>query len=672
MSDWQDPKHALCVNTIRLLALDSVQKANSGHPGLPMGSAPMAYVLWSKHLKHNPADPAWANRDRFVLSGGHGSALLYTLLHLSGYAVSMDDLKAFRQWESKTPGHPEFGVTPGVEATTGPLGQGEANAVGMAIAERALANLYNRPGSEIVDHHTYALVSDGDIMEGITAESCSLAGHLKLGKLIYLYDANDISLDGPTSLSFDTEDVAKRFEAYGWQVLTVAEGDTDLAGIDRAIDEAKADTARPSLIIVKTTIGFGSPKMQGSSNAHGAPLGPDEVAATKKNLGWDPDKHFFVPDEARAVFAEALERGKAEQSKWQGTFAEYAQAQADLAAHWRTSLSGELPAGWDADIPSWAAGEKTATRDASGKVINAIAPRVPWMIGGDADLSSSTKTLINGAGNFEGQGGAGRNIRFGVREHAMGSLANGMAYHGGLRPFVATFFVFSDYMRPPTRLAAMCGLPVIYVWTHDSVGVGEDGPTHQPIEHLAILRALPNMTVIRPCDANETAEAWKYAMTHTDGPTALVLTRQKLPAVDRSTHGAASGLQKGAYVLKDPDGGAFDAIIIATGSEVELALKAQMALAGEGIRVRVVSMPSWEAFARQSDEYRDSVLPAAVRARVSVEALTTFGWQKWVGSEGRSIGIDRFGASAPGPLVMEKLGITVDAVCLAAKAVLGK
>jgi len=672
MSDWNDAKHELCVNTMRLLALDGVQKANSGHPGLPMGAAPMAYVLWTKHMKHNPADPKWADRDRFVLSGGHGSMLVYTLLHLTGYDVSMDDLKSFRQWESKTPGHPEFGTTPGVEATTGPLGQGEANAVGMAIAERALAHHFNKPGFEVVDHYTYAIVSDGDIMEGLSAEACSLAGHLKLGKLIFLYDANDISLDGPTSLAFDTEDVEKRYAAYGWQVLKVEKGDSDLAGLDKAIAEAKAETGRPSLIVVKTTIGYGSPKFAGSSKSHGAPLGEEEVAATKKNLGFDPAQSFVVAPEVEAVMRTAVDAGKAAQAKWDELFAGYAAKHADLAAQWKLAQAGELPSGWDADVPTFETGEKIATRDASGKAINAIAPVVPWMIGGDADLSSSTKTLIKDADNFEGQGGSGRNIRFGVREHAMGSLANGMAYHGGLRPFVATFFVFSDYMRPPTRLAAMCGLPVVYVWTHDSVGVGEDGPTHQPVEHCAILRALPNMVVMRPCDGNETAEAWKYAMQRTDGPTALVLTRQKLACLDRSAVAPAKGTQKGAYVLKDAADGTPEAIIIATGSEVGLALEAQTELAAEGVKARVVSMPSWEVFASQPEAYRESVLPSAVTARVSVEALSTFGWCEWVGSAGASIGIDRFGASAPGPLVMEKLGITVENVTSTVKKVLGK
>jgi len=662
----------LAINTIRILAIDAVQKANSGHPGLPMGAAPMAYALWQRHLRHNPTDPHWPDRDRFVLSAGHGSMLLYCLLHLTGYDLPMDDLKAFRQWESRTPGHPEFRVTAGVEATTGPLGQGTANAVGMAIAERALAQQFNRPGHTIVDHRTYAIVSDGDVMEGLSAEAGSLAGHLKLGKLVYLYDSNLVSLDGPTSLAFSTEDVGARYAAYGWQVLHVDQGDTDTAAIDAAITQAEADTSRPSLIVVRTTIGYGSPHKQGTSEAHGSPLGADEVALAKKTLGWDPERAFYVPDEARALFREAIPRGKQWQQDWQSRFAAYAKAHPDLAAEWQRRMRGELPAAWDAEIPQFDLKDAQATRQAGGKVMNAIAKRVPELIGGDADLSVSTNTALKDGGSFDGQTGAGRNIHFGVREHAMGSIANGIAYHGGLRPYVSTFFVFSDYMRPAVRLAALNDLPVIFVWTHDSVALGEDGPTHQPIEHLMSLRAMPQLSVVRPCDPNETAEAWRWAMNHREGPVALILTRQKVPVIDRSKFGAASGLARGAYVLADADGGAPQAIVIATGSEVHVALAAREQLAKDGIRVRVVSMPCWETFESQSAEYRESVLPAAVKARVSVEAGATFGWSRWTGDGGIAIGIDRFGASAPGEVNLQNFGFTAEHVAAAVRTLLAR
>ncbi len=652
----------LSINTIRTLAIDAVQKANSGHPGLPLGAAPMAYVLWQHHLRHNPKDPLWPDRDRFVLSGGHGSMLLYAMLHLTGYPLTLDDVKAFRQWGSRTPGHPEILQEYGIEATTGPLGQGTANAVGMAIAERVLAHHFNRPGHTIVDHHTYALVTDGDLMEGISGEAGSLAGHLKLAKLIYLYDCNYVSLDGPTSLTFSTENVGKRYEAYGWQVLHVRDGNTDTAAIDAAIVSAKADTARPSLIVIETTIGYGSPHKQGTSAAHGSPLGPDEVKLTKQALGWDPEKSFYVPDNALAHFRSALERGGQAQSDWQRRFDAYARAFPDLAAEWRRAQARELPDGWDAEVPKFAVGDKVATRTAGGQALNAIAKRVPALIGGDADLSVSTDTAIKDGGSFDGQTGAGRNFHFGVREHAMGGIVNGMAYHRGVRPFAATFFCFSDYMRPSVRLAGLSALPVIYVWTHDSVGLGEDGPTHQPIEHLMSLRAMPNLKVIRPCDANETAEAWRWAMTHRDGPVALILTRQKLPVLDRGQLGAAAGLARGAYVLAEAAGGPPQALIIATGSEVYVALAAREQLAQSGIRARVVSMPCWEIFARESAAYRDAVLPASVRARVSIEAGTTFGWHRWIGDQGIAIGIDRFGASAPGETNTEKFGFTPEHV----------
>lgn len=652
----------LAINTLRTLSIDAVQRANSGHPGLPLGAAPMAYALWQRHLVVDPAAPHWPDRDRFVLSAGHGSMLLYSLLHCAGFDVTLDDLKSFRQWGSKTPGHPEFHETPGVESTTGPLGQGHANAVGMAIAERFLAHLFNRPGHTIVDHHTYALISDGDVVEGVAQEAASLAGHLGLGKLICLYDDNQITLDGPASLAM-SEDVAARYAAMGWQVLRVADGDHDVAALDRAIAEAKADTARPSLICVRTTIGFGSPKKAGTSGAHGSPLGKDEVAATKRALGWDPDAHFLVPDEARAHFGAIRARGQAAHAAWRARFEAWRAAHPELATAWDQCMKGELPAGWDAALPTWKDGESLATRTASGKIMVALAGKVPWLFGGDADLGGSTKTIVPG-GDHD-RTGAGRNLRFGIREHAMGAICNGMAYHGGVRGFASTFFVFSDYMRPAVRLAALNGLPVTYVWTHDSVGLGEDGPTHQPVEHLMSLRAMPNLWVVRPADANETTAAWKLAMARTDGPVALVLSRQDLPVVAP----AAAPVERGAYVLREADrAGVPDVILIGTGSEVSMALAAQAALAKEGVAARVVSMPCWERFAAQDLAYKDSVLPPAVRARVAVEAGVTFGWGDVVGSAGRVVGLDRFGASAPGEVLYERFGLTVDAVVAAARA----
>ncbi len=645
----------LCINTIRTLAIDAVQRANSGHPGLPLGAAPMAYVLWQHHLRHNPANPLWPDRDRFVLSAGHGSMLLYALLYLTGYDVTLEDLRAFRQWGSITPGHPEFRLTPGVEATTGPLGQGAANAVGMAIAERMLAHRFNRPGFPIVDHRTYALLSDGDMMEGVCAEAASLAGHLRLGKLIFLYDSNGVSLDGPTSLAF-SEDVAARFRAYGWRVFEVAHGNHDTAAIDQALTEAESDTSAPALIIVHTTLGYGSPNKAGTREAHGSPLGADEVRRTKEALGWDPNQEFFVPPQALQHFRQAVERGRRTQAHWDERFAEYAHAYPDLAEEWHRFWLGELPQGWGKDIPEFSTSEPQATRVAGGKVLNAIAKRVPFLVGGDADLSVSTNTALLGAGDFDGQTGAGRNLHFGVREHAMGAIANGLCYHGGLRPFVSTFLVFADYMRPPVRLAALSHLPVIYVWTHDSIGVGEDGPTHQPVEHLAALRAIPGLVVIRPCDANETAAAWRWVMQYREGPVAVILSRQKLPVLDRQRFAPAGLLERGAYVLSEATNGKPDAVILASGSEVHLALTAQAALEKERIYVRVVSMPSWELFARQDQNYREAVLPAKLNARVAVEAGVALGWERWVGERGRVLGLDRFGASAPGEVVLEKLG----------------
>ncbi len=656
----------LCINTLRTLAIDVVQKADSGHPGLPLGASPMAYVLWSRHLKHSPADPKWADRDRFVLSAGHGSMLLYGLLHLFGYPLSLDEVLNFRQWGSKTPGHPEFGLTPGVEATTGPLGQGHANAVGMALAERALAARFNKPGHAIVDHHTFFLVGDGDVMEGVAMEAASLAGHLKLGKLIGLYDANDVTLDGPAKLSF-TEDVGKRYESWGWQVLHVADGNHDLDAIDAAIAAGKAETSRPTLIIVKTTIGFGSPNKAGKSSSHGSPLGADEIALTKKALGWDPDKKFFIPAEALANFRKAVDAGTALQAEWNTRFAAYSAAHPELTADFQRALRGELPAGLREALPTFAAGTGVETRTAAGQVLNALALKVPELIGGDADLGGSTKTVLKDGGSFDGQTGAGRNIHFGVREHGMASIANGIAYHGGLRTFTATFFCFADYMRPAVRLAAMNHLPVVHVWTHDSIGLGEDGPTHQPVEHLMALRVIPNLHVMRPGDAAEAAEAWLYALQRTSGPTGLVLTRQKIPVFDRTVFASAKGLHQGAYVLAEATGGAPKAIIIATGSELQLAVKAREQLEKDGVPTRVVSAPSLELFHAQPAEYREQVLPRAVTSRVSVEAGVTFGWERFIGDRGIAIGVDRYGASAPDKVLFEHYGLTVEKVIEAVK-----
>ena len=659
----------LCIDTIRTLSIDAVQKANSGHPGLPLGAAPMAYVLWQRHLRHNPRDPHWPDRDRFVLSAGHGCALLYSLLHLTGYDLTLDDLKAFRQWGSRTPGHPEYHHTPGVEATTGPLGQGTANAVGMAIAERLLAARYNRPGFEIVNHRTFCLVGDGDMMEGISSEAGSLAGHLKLGKLIYLYDNNHVSLDGPTSQSF-TEDVLKRYEAYGWQTLRVENGNTDLDAIDAAIRTALAQEDRPTFISVRTTIGYGSPHKAGTSAAHGSPLGVEEVKLTKEALGWEWSEPFTEPPDALKQFRSAIERGTHWQGEWERRFSAWAAANPDLAEEWRTARKGGLPEGWDSGMPSWKAGESLATRVASGKAINQIAEHVPWLVGGDADLSESTKTKIESQGDFDGQTGDGNNIHYGVREHAMAAIGNGLCYHGGIRPFVATFFCFSDYMRPSIRLAALNRLPTIFVWTHDSIGLGEDGPTHQAVEQLMSLRLMPHMTIIRPGDANETVEAWKAAMEHREGALGLVLCRQNIPVLDRS--GAQGDVSRGAYILAEATGGTPKVILIGTGSELQLAVGGRKQLEAEGIPTRVVSMPCWEFFDRQPKEYRDSVLPPAVKARLSVEAGVTLGWQKYVGDHGGSIGVDRYGASAPGDVVMREYGFTVEHVVAFAKRLVGR
>jgi len=658
----------LCINTIRTLAMDGIQKANSGHPGMPMGTADMAYVLWTQFLKHNPANPAWPDRDRFVLSAGHGSMLLYSLLHLTGYDLPLDELKNFRQWGSRTPGHPEHGLAPGVEVTTGPLGQGFAIGVGMAIAERFLAAHFNRPSHTIVDHFTYAIVSDGDLMEGVSYEAASLAGHLRLGKLIYLYDDNDISIEGSTDLAF-TEDVGARFQAYGWHVQHV--DGYDLAAIAGAIRAAQAETTRPSLIVARTHIGFGSPHKQDTAEVHGSPLGEEEVRLTKQNLGWPVEPPFFIPDQALAHFRQAVERGRKWETDWQARFAAYAAAYPELAAEWEMAMHGELPPGWDASLPVFKPEDgPVATRSASGKALNALASRLPTLIGGSADLAPSNNTYLKGFGDFEADTLHGRNLHFGVREHVMGAILNGLALHGGVIAFGGTFLVFSDYMRPAIRLAAMMRLPAIYVFTHDSIGVGEDGPTHQPIEQLAALRAIPGLTVIRPADANETVEAWRVALTHRDGPVALALTRQALPTLNRTQFAPVDGLARGAYVLAEAEGGQPDVILIATGSEVHVALAARELLAQRGIAARVVNMPSWELFERQPKDYRDAVLPLALTARLAVEAGVAHGWHRYVGPAGDVVSIERFGASAPYKVLWEKFGFTAENVTARALALL--
>ncbi len=668
-----DPQtDALAVNTLRFLAVDAVEQARSGHPGMPMGAAPMAYALWTRVLRFDPGAPAWPDRDRFVLSAGHGSMLLYGLLHLAGYDLSLDDLRAFRQWGSRTPGHPESFVTPGVETTTGPLGQGFGAAVGMAVAERHLAARFNRPGFPVVDHFTYVIAGDGDLMEGVCAEAASLAGHLGLGRLIVLYDDNRITIEGSTGLAF-TEDVEARFRAYGWQVLSVEDGN-DTAAVEAALVEARADGERPTLIRVRTHIGFGSPAKQDTADVHGAPLGPDEARRTKENLGWPPEAAFRVPPEALEPFLAAARRGRQAREAWEALIARYREAHPELASELERRTAGRLPEGWDADLPAFPADPGgTATRSAGGAVLNALARRLPELIGGSADLGPSTKTLLKGEQDFSRDCPAGRNLHFGVREHAMAAVMNGMANHGGVRPFGSTFFVFADYLRPSLRLAALMGLPVVHVFTHDSIFVGEDGPTHQPVEHLASLRAMPNLVVIRPADAGETVEAWKVAVERTDGPTALVLTRQNVPVLDRGALGPAEGLRRGAYVLREAAGGpdAVRLILIATGSEVHLALGAAERLEADGVATRVVSLPSWELFEAQERSYRDEVLPPRVEARVAVEAGATFGWERYVGARGRVVGLDRFGASAPAAVLAERFGFTVDNVVRAAREVIG-
>lgn len=657
----------LCVNTIRTLSIDAVQQAKSGHPGMPMGAADVAYVLWTRFLKHNPTNPRWPNRDRFILSGGHGSMLLYSLLYLTGYDLPLEELKRFRQWGSRTPGHPEYGLTPGVETTTGPLGQGFATGVGMAIAERLLAARFNRPGYPLVDHYVYAIVTDGDLMEGISHEAASLAGHLGLGKLIYLYDDNHISIDGPTELAF-TEDRCARFAAYGWHVQQVDGHDHD--AVAQAIRAAQAETARPSLIACRTHIGYGSPNRQDTAQVHGEPLGEEEVRLTKENLGWPTDQTFYIPDEALAHFRQAVPHGRDLENQWLQLFERYAAEYPELAEEWRQLWSGQLPKGWESALPAFSPADgQIATRAASGKVLNAIAPSLP-LVGGSADLTPSNNTELKEYGWIGPDAFDGRNIHFGVREHAMGAILNGLALHGGLIPFAGTFLVFSDYMRPAIRLAALMELPVIYVFTHDSIGLGEDGPTHQPVEHLASLRAMPNLTVIRPADATETAEAWRVALQRRS-PVALVLTRQGLPVLDRARLAPASLLERGAYVLADSDGTP-DLILIATGSEVHLALEARERLAAEGISARVVNMPSWELFEEQPQAYRDEVLPPAVQARVAIEAGVPLGWERYVGSQGETVGLTRFGASAPYKVLFEQFGFTPENVARVAAQVVAR
>jgi len=691
-SESDQPKEGLdrlCVNTIRTLSIDGVQKANSGHPGMPMGAATMAYVLWTRHLRHNPRNPKWPDRDRFVLSAGHASMLLYSMLFLTGYDLAMEDIEQFRQWESRTPGHPENGRTPGVEVTTGPLGQGLANSVGLAIAERWLAATFNRQGDDIVDHYTYVLASDGDMMEGVAAEAASLAGRFRLGRLIVLYDANLITLSATTNITF-SEDVGARFEAYGWHVQRIDGQDT--AAVDAALTTARAVEGRPSLIGARTHIGYGSPHKQDTWHAHGEPLGTEETRLTKRALGWPEDRSFYVPDEALSEFRKCIARGAELEAAWRLRVDDYRGVHPDTAAEFARALAGELPPAWEAKLPIFTSADgEMATRDAGGKAINALAAVVPNLVGGSGDLDPSTRTMMKGCGDFESPsvdqssnelptqgtaggvwGYAGRNIHFGLREHAMAAIITGLALHGGLLPFGATFLSFSDYMRPAIRLAALSKARVIYVWTHDSIALGEDGPTHQPVEQLAGLRAMPNMMVIRPSDATETVEAWRVALQHTEGPVGLVLTRQKLPVLDRRTLAPAAGLAQGAYILAESQGSAADVILIATGSEVPLALEARQLLVREGIRSRVVSMPCWELFDAQPQAYRDAVLPPSVHARVSIEAAAPFGWERYVGPAGAIIGVNRFGVSAPGPEVMREFGFTPKHITETAKAVLEK
>ncbi len=656
----------LCINTIRTLAMDAVQQANSGHPGAPMGLASIGYVLWNRFLRHNPGNPHWFDRDRFILSNGHASMLQYALLHLTGYDLSLDDLKAFRQWGSKTPGHPEYGHTPGVETTTGPLGQGFMNGVGMAMAEAHLAATFNRDGHDIIDHHTYLICGDGDLMEGASHEAASLAGHLGLGKLICLFDDNRITIEGSTALSC-SDDAAGRFQAYGWHVQDLGDRADDIEALQRALHAAREEKGRPSLIVVRSHIGFGSPHRQDTSSAHGEPLGAEEIRLTKRFYGWPEDETFLVPDSVSEHMGRAKEKGKGLEDEWDRRFQAYRQDHPQLAERFLSALSGTLPTGWHRDIPAFPVEKSVATRAASGTVLNALAAKIPWLAGGSADLTPSTKTLIAGSGYYSRDDRSGRNFAWGIREHAMCACASGMALHGGIRPYTATFFVFTDYARPAIRLAALMGLPVIYVMTHDSIGVGEDGPTHQPVEHLASLRAMPNLCIIRPADANETAYAWRAALERTTGPTLLVLTRQNLPVFDRTIVTPAEGVLRGGYILSREKGPQPEVILIATGSEVQLAMASQNALAAGNIAVRVVSMPSWELFREQPREYRDQVLPPSVTARLAIEAGASLGWREWVGDRGAVIALDRFGASAPAGELFKRFGFTVENVVTTAR-----
>ena len=672
MSKGQQDLDLLCINTIRTLSMDAVQKAKSGHPGTPMALAPLAYVVWTQFLRHNPRNPKWLNRDRFVLSCGHASMLLYAMLHLTGYELSREEIINFRQWGSKTPGHPEHGLTPGVETTTGPLGQGIMNAVGMAMAEAHLATVFNREGHDIVDHHVYTFCSDGDLMEGASHEAASLAGHLGLGKLICIYDDNRITIEGDTNLTF-SEDVGKRFEAYQWHVQDIGDKANDLDAFADACSKAKKEESRPSLIIVRTHIGYGSPNRQDSAKAHGEPLGEDEVKLTKKAYGWPEDETFLVPEEALVHMSRAVERGEKLEAEWSERFSAFKEAYPELAVEFQQALNSTLPSGWDDNIPNFTSDDgPMATRVASGKVLTSFSDKIPWLLGGSADLAPSTKTLIGDSTYFSKENYLKRNIAWGVREHAMVACCSGMALHGGIRPYAATFFIFTDYARPAIRLSALMELPVIYVMTHDSIAVGEDGPTHQPIEHLASLRAMPDLHIIRPADGNEVAFAWRAAMERTEGPTMLVLTRQGLPIFDRNKMTSAAELYKGAYVLSREKSGAADIILMASGSEVSLIVEAQETLAKEGIDARVVSMPCWELFLKQPQEYHDEVIPPEVRARLAVEAGVPLGWHQWVGDGGDIIGINKFGASAPASENFKQYGFTVENVVQRAKKLIGK
>ncbi len=663
----------LCINTIRTLSIDAIQRANSGHPGAPMGLAPTAYVLWNRYMKHNPANPAWSDRDRFVLSGGHASMLLYSLLYLDGYGLTLNDLKNFRQWKSRTPGHPEFGHTPGVETTTGPLGQGVANAVGMAMAERHLAARFNTETKELVNHFTYIMCGDGDLMEGVASEAVSLAGHLGLGKLICLYDDNSISIEGSTSIAF-TEDVKAKFEAMNWQVIVVDDGnDTDAIG--NAIEAAQKETQKPTLIKIKTQIAYGSPNKQGKSSAHGSPLGADEIKLVKEFYGVPADKDFYVPDEVLTECRKAVERGEAQEREWQEIFDSYKQKFPEKTAEFVDAVSGYLTDGWDKEIPIFSPADKPiATRAASGKVLNAIAKNLPVLMGGSADLAPSNNTYLSGFDDFQKDSYHGRNIRFGVREHAMGAIMSGMYLHGGIRPYGGTFLVFADYVRPAVRVASLMKLPIIYVFTHDSVAVGEDGPTHQPIEHIASLRAIPNLHVIRPADANETADAWRVALTTVDAPTALILSRQNLPILEKDQTGRDGVLRYGAYILRDvnKDKGDIDIILIASGSEVHLCVNAAVELEKAQINARVVSMPSWELFEKAPAPYKERILPHDIKLRLAVEAGITMGWERYVGEKGKIIGINQFGASAPGERVLQEYGINMENIVEQAKSIVSK